>query len=245
MVFNDTTNKSGLIQSFEFWAGLNDGDVSGDTNFLKRVTALINRRLSYYMNMMGATSRRSRVDDLNYDKQFFAYFDIKSGQHDYEFLTDADGNTITDITAVLLSQNSKFTELDRVPGNDDDALLIMSPNSDDTGIPYRYVEKNNTIFLNPVPNYDLSQGGKIFFKRVPSYFVYTDTTKEPGIVEDYHEMLSLGAAFDWCAVNKPNNQVLLSTLERKLDKYERQWKAYINLRNPEHRNLSPKMENLR
>ena len=242
MVFNDTTNKQGLLQSFEFWAGLNDGDVTGDTTLKAVVTNLINRRLDKYMGLLGAGSRLGKIDDTNYNNEPYSTFDIVNGQHDYKFLTDEDGNAISDVTRVLILSNGDYSTLDKVDIKDDDAALIMSPNSDDTGTPTRYLERNNTIYLNPIPNYDLTEGGKIFYKRCPSYFTPDDTTKEPGIPYQFHQMVSIGAAYDWVVVNKPNYQTLITVLTNELRKWEKEFNTYIELRNPERKQLKPLTE---
>ena len=242
MVFNDTIDKQGLLQSFEFWAGLNDGDVTNDTTLKAVVTNLINRRLDRYMGMLGANSNKGTIDDTNYTNEPFSLFDIASGQHSYTFLTDEDGNSISDITRVLILNNGQYGKIKSAGLNDDDASLIMSPNSDDSGVPTRYIERNNTVYLNPVPNYNLADGGKLFYKRCPSYFTTSDTTKEPGIPYQFHQMISVGAAYDWVSVNKSNYKTLITLLTESINKWEKEFKTYVNLRNPQKRQLKPLVE---
>ena len=245
MDYNDTTNKSGLLQTFEYWAGLNDGDTGDDATLKAIATSLFNRRLERYLGLLGAGSSLSKIDDTNYTNQSFSYFDIVITQADYEFLEDEDGNSISDITSVMILDNSLYKAITKITLDDADADIIVSPNSDTTGVPNRYIERNNTIFLDPVPDYGLVKGGKIFYKRCPSYFVVTDTDKEPGIPFQFHQMIAIGAAFDWIVVNKPNYQALIVTVRDELNKWEKELKTYVELRNPSRRNLTPKMENTR
>ena len=116
-----------LLKSVEYWTGMKEGDISGDTNLKAVITSRINRRLERYLGMLGAGSTVSRVDDTNYTNQPFSLFDIVENQHDYEFLNDEDGNEITDITAVLIKKDatSNFYKLDRITLDDPDAELIM------------------------------------------------------------------------------------------------------------------------
>lgn len=245
MIYNDVSGGQGLLQSIEFWAGLNPGDITNNIQLKKIITNLLNRRLDRYLGILGASSGKNKIDDTNYDTQPFAYFDIEQGVHSYEFLKDEDGNDISDFTAVLLLKNNRYVPLTKITLDHPEAELIMSPNTDDVGVPYRYLEKNNTIFLNPVPNYSLAKGGKVFFKRCPSYFSIDDTTKEPGIPFQFHPMLAMATAYDWVIMNKPQYQTLIITLKAELDKLEKEFMTYNELRNPERKKLTPKIENMR
>ena len=233
-----------LLSSIEFWAGFEQGDISGDTALKSLFTGRLNRHLDRVFGMMGAGSALSQLDDTNYSEHPFSLFDIVEDQHDYEFLTDEDGNTISDITAVMIKKNGTFVKIDKTTLDDEDAEMIMSPNSN-PGTPNKYLERNNTIFLDPVPNYALTDGGKLFYKRVPSYFTTSDTTKKPGIPVQFHEMLALSSAYDWLLVHRSNAQVEISRVEVEKDRLEREFKTYNELRNPQRRKLTIKQESCR
>ena len=222
------------IKSIEFWAGFGNDEVLNDSTLKALFTARLNRRLDKYFGMLGAGSRLSKIDDTNYSEHPFSKFDIATDQNDYEFLTDEDGNSISDITAVLIkvSSHGPYVKIPKVTLDDKDAELIMSPNAK-PGVPNRYLERNNTIFLDPVPNYNRTDGGKLFYKRVPSYFAITDTTKEAGIPFNFKEMPCIGAAYDWCLVNKSNNQTLITRLELELNTLEKEFRIYNELRSPQ------------
>lgn len=248
MVFSNTSTNEGLIQSCEWWAGFEYGDISGDSALLKVFTGRLNRRLDYYMGMLGANSRYSTIDDTNFTDQPFAYFEIVEGQHDYEFKKDEDGNDISDITAVLIIKSettNEYEKIDKLTLDDKDAELIMSPNASETGVPSGFIERNNTIFFDKIPDYGSASGGKLFYKRSPSYFVYTDTTKEPGIPFQFHEMVAIGAVYDWYLVNKTNNSTLITLLGIELDKREKEFNVYVSLRNPQRNRLTIKQEDTR
>jgi len=247
MIFNDTTNKEGLIQSCEWWGGFQNADISGDATLLKIFTSRINRRLEKYLGMLGAGSRLSTIDDTNFTDQPFSTFDIVDGQHSYEFKEDEDGNSISDITAVLIKTKSggQFVKMDKLTLDDEDAELIMGGDTGKSGVPTGFIERNNTIFFDITPNFSLTDGGKLFYKRSPSYFVYTDTTKEPGIPFQFHEMVAIGAIYDWILVNKSNATTLITRIEAELDKWESEFRVYVELRNPQSRRLGIKQQNNR
>jgi hypothetical protein len=234
-----------LLQSIEFWAGFNSGDISGDSGLKETFTHRLNRKLERYLGMLGAGSRLSQVDDTNYSEHPFSLFNIVEDQHDYEFLADEDGNVITDITAVLIKPTGGvYRKIDKVTIDDQGAELIMSPNAK-PGVPTRYLERNNTIFLDPIPNYNLSYGGKLFYKRAPSYFATTDTTKEPGIPVQFHEMLAIASAYDWLLVHKSNAGVEITRAEAELDKFEREFRTYNELRSPQRNKITIRQERTR
>jgi hypothetical protein len=245
MKFNDTTNKSGLIQDCEFWTNLGDGIISGDATLKAVFTRLLNIRLSRTIARIQLLSGRDGAEDFNYEDQQFSLFTITSGANSYQFLTDEDGNTITDITGVLLqpSGSSDYVALSRLALSDSNALLVMSPNATSTGTPTGYIEKNNTIFFDKIPDYSAS--GKLFYRLVPSYFVAGDTTKTPGFVEGYHRLLSLGASFDWLLVNKSDNQILISRVEGEMKTMSDELADYIRQKNPTRAVMTTKNESSR
>lgn len=265
MVYSDTSTKQGLLQDIEFWTGLGDAGITGNTFLKQQITNRLNRRYERVLSMLGGMSRVSQVDDTDYTNQSWSYFNIVSGQNDYQFLVDADGNSITDITAVLILESTTATDfvklnsltLDNInyeQGNTSghlsgsyitDAELILSPNASNSGVPTGYLERNNTIFFDKIPNYSKTNGGKLFYKRVPLYFTTSDTTKAPGFESDHHQILSLGTSFDWLITHKPSDTMLITRVETALDKAEKEFKVYCEMRNPIKNRMQPLISNTR
>ena len=221
-----------LLSSCEFWTGMNSGDIVDNTELKSTFTNRLNRSLDKFLGMAGAGSSLAKTDDTNFTNQPFSLFDIADGQNDYQFLTDEDGNSISDFTSVMIKQGTTFTTLNKLTLDTANADLIMSPNAK-PGVPTGYLERNNTIFLDPVPNYSLSEGGKIFYKRAPSYFATTDSVKEPGLPFNFHDMLAVDASYSWLLVHKSNALVEISRVENELQRLERDFKTYNELRNPQ------------
>jgi hypothetical protein len=234
MQFSDTTNKSGLVQDCEFWTNLGDGTISGDSSLLARFTGLMNASYARTLGRLQLISPNGGAEDTNYTSQQFSFFDIVLGQNDYDFTTDEVGNTITDITGVLIQPNgsSDYKPLDRLSLTDRNALLIMSPNATQTGTPRGYIEKNGIVFLDVLPDYGAANGGKVFYRLVPSYFTTADTNKKPGFVEGFHRIVSLDASHDWLIVNKPDNAALLTRIESELQSMNSELADYIRQKNP-------------
>lgn len=241
MQFSDTSTKQGLIQEIEFWTNLGDGVVSGDTTLLKQFTNRLNRAYDSVLPLIMLMGDKMRWDDLNHTKHPIGTFNITSGTGDYELLSDEQGNSVLNITDLMILPSSSSTEyapLTRLTLDDPRALRAMSPNPSYVGIPSAFVEKDNVVFFDVVPNYSATAGGKIFFERAPSYFAYTDTTKMPGIPSPFHPLLALHAAKDWLTVNKPENQVLIAEIKAEIAKQEANLSKAIQLRNPIRRRIS-------
>ena len=184
-----------------------------------------------------------RWDDVNHPTHPIGTADIISGQNDYTFLADSAGNSVLNITKIL-AMNSPSTqygvELYKViPGASADVpgaqsgrigtidstedTRVLSPYTTDVGQPVKYVESGNTFFVWPIPNFSATGGFKIFFERTQSYFLSTDTIKQPGIPAIFHPLLALYAAEDWLTLHKPGNQVLLAKIASKIPRWRTIW----------------------
>ena len=85
----------------------------------------------------------------------------------------------------------------------DESQLNIDPSEfyEEDGMPKYYDVSANSIFLYPAPSADsvtLSKGLKIYLKRKITEFGITDTATEPGFDSNFHNILSLGCAYDYC-----------------------------------------------
>lgn len=69
------------------------------------------------------------------------------------------------------------------------------------GDPKRYDLLGNYLYLYPAPNYSSTGGLEVQYQRGASYFAYTDTTKTPGFAIQFHRLISMFAALDFCMIN--------------------------------------------
>lgn len=215
MQFSNTTTKDGLLQDCEFWTNLGDGTITSDTTLLKpRFTGLLNRAFDEVLPIIFASDSKWQWDDPNHTKYPVAKTDLVSGQQDYSFVSDEQGNSILELSAVyVMDQFGIYQKMEAVDSQSDlNAEAIFAQNSTNIGTPRRYDKMATAIFLDPIPNYGMASGVKALFSRTQSYFVVTDTTKTPGIPNPFHRLLSLIASRDWLIVNKPDSQTLVAVL---------------------------------
>ena len=231
--FSDTTNKNGLIQIFEFWTRQPDGTVSG--TLLKQVTARINSAFERIMPILLAYNDQIRWDDPNHTDAPIGRVNLVASQNDYKITEDDNSLDILNITHVRIlptATATAYTELSRITSDDSNIAEILSQSSGQTGVPTGFVELGNIIYLDIFPSYSATAGIEIFFGREQSYFVSTDTTKEPGIPKPFHELLALYAALDWNMVNRTDDGNLITMISQRIVKLEGDLKTFINLRNP-------------
>ncbi len=240
-VFNDSTNKNGLIQIFEFWARLPDGTVTG--TLLKQITARINAAFERIMPLLLSYSDNIRWDDQNHTDAPIGRTDIKDGQADYKITEDGNSLDILNITNVRILPSAtatQYEDLRRMKADDPRITDAISPNTTNEGSPSHFVELGNRIYLFPEPNYDATSGLELFFGREQVYFDSADTTEEPGIPKPFHELLALYASLDYISVNRPDEGNTLNIIRDRINRIEKDLRNFISLRNPTDLKIQPR-----
>ena len=231
--FSDTTNKNGLIQKFEFWARLPDGETTG--TLLKQATDRINAGFENIIPLLLAYNDQIRWDDLNHTDAPIGRVNLVVNQNDYKITEDDNSLDILNITHVRIltsSTDTSYSDLKRITSDDPRVPEILSPDTSLTGTPSGFVELGNRLYLDILPSYSATNGIEIFFGREQSYFTSTDTTKEPGIPKPFHELLALYAANDYVSVQRPEDTNTLTVIRDRIAKKEKDLKNFIDLRNP-------------
>jgi hypothetical protein len=138
---------------------------------------------------------RWQFDDTNETDLPIATTDIVAGQEDYSLET-----AHLDVTMVRVKYpDGTWHTLDPI-----DQADILDSEIGQTGLPTKYDKLGTSIFPLPIPNYDLDDAIELHFKRGPSYFLTTDTTKSPGFNALYHDLIALWPAYDFALRNLPN-----------------------------------------
>lgn len=224
MTFSNTTTKDGIIQDCEFWLfGANYGQISGNSNLLNTFTALSNRALDSVSVIAMSSDDRWQYDDTNYTDYPIATTATVLNQHDY--VLSASHLRITRVELKDSTGNWKvLTPID----------LADIPNARDefmetSGIPQYYDKMANSLFLYPAPDYSQSDSIRVYFQREPSYFLSTDTTKEPGFASIFHRLISLKACIDYATANNLTDKITI--LNTKIKEQEEEIKTFFGRRN--------------
>jgi len=225
--FNDTTGLDGIIQLIEFQLGFPAGYISGDASRLKQWTALINSSVSSAWDIIFDVAYNWNQDDTNHPDYPIQFFNLVSGQREYSFTETEDGQEILEILKVAVKdQNGVFKEIPTIDQqtrqnlNNNVSAFLDGQNA--SGVPTRYDKTATGLFFDPVPNYNSTQGVKIFVQREGSYFTTADTTKVPGFAGAYHEWCVLEPAYKFA---RANNLQSKETLKRDLLEMEQKMRT--------------------
>jgi hypothetical protein len=137
---------------------------------------------------------RWQFDDTNETDLPIATTDIVEGQEDYSLET-----AHLDVTMVRVKYpDGTWHTLKPIDQGD-----ICDDEIGQTGLPTKYDKLGTSIFPLPIPNYSLAGAIELRFKRGPSYFLTSDTTKSPGFNSLYHNLIALWPAYDFALINLP------------------------------------------
>jgi len=214
--FSDTSTYRGLVQVFEKEIGANYGDVSGNTKALASFTADVNIAFDEFLARAFRADGTWQMDDSNHTDFPIITTNLVASQRDYTFTTDQQGNLILEIDRVLVADSSGVFHT--VQSKDAQTEIDTSgywDGKNTTGSPTSYDKTANGIFLDPIPSYNYTNGLKVYINREASYFVYTDTTKKPGVPGIFHRYFAIRPAFDYARRNNlSNTQSLFNELLR-------------------------------
>lgn len=198
MVFSDTSTKLGLVQDCEMNIFNNYGDISSNSNRLYDFTARMNRSLDKVAGLIMSVDNKWQYDDSNYTDFPIGRTDLVANQADYTMSV----NFLIIEKVLILDPAGNSTIIYPIDITDPSmSWYLQQPASPGVGQPFRYDKTGNSIVLYPTPNYSATAGLIVHYKRPPSYFAYTDTTKTPGIPSIYHRYVSLDASLDY-AISK-------------------------------------------
>ncbi len=230
--FSDATNYRGIVQVFEKEIGAEYGDVSGNTTKLKSFTADVNLAFDEFLALAFRADGRWQFDDSNHTDYPIITTNLVSGQRDYTFTTDETGNVVLEVDRVLVADDSGiFHEVQPVDvATDGDVTPFYGTSS--TGVPARYDKLANGIFLDPIPNYNETNGLKVYINREASYFTYTDTTKKPGVPGLFHRYFAIRPAYDYA---RRNSLAVLPQLQVELIRLEQSIGEHFTFRNADER----------
>ncbi len=230
LAFSNTTLKNGIIQQIEKNCGFDDGQISGNATLLAQFTGDVNLALDDALAIILPASGTWQFDDSNqadYPIITTALVGSPTPQRDYSFVTDNSGNLILDIYKVMcrVSATGPYQDLIPVDQQSDEDVVSFYNGLNVSGVPSRYDKTANGIFLDLIPNYNSTDGLKIFINREGSYFSVTDTTKKPGFAGLFHEYCVLKPSYNYARSKGLQN---VERLERDLLKMEKAMDAYYS-----------------
>lgn len=173
-------------------------DSDSNTYSLADKTRDVNLALDHALALIFQVGGTWQFDDSNHTDYPIITTNLVSGQRDYSFVSDENGNLILEVQKVFVAdETGNYREM--TPVDVPSGAPANYYNGDNTGGQPNTYEKNATgFFLDPIPNYNYTNGLKVYISREGSYFTSGDTTKKPGIAGLFHEYLALRPAYQYC-----------------------------------------------
>lgn len=221
MLWNDTSNLTGVVQEGERRLGLGVGGISGNTTNLKAFIARCGQALDRFYTIAFKYDALWNFDDRNQTDLPIASTNVISGQQDYQFATELLG-----VTQVFIKDSSGvYAELEEQDDRNDPEAYLRNTTS---GLPTHYELVGNSILLLPIPNYNSTLGLKVTFKRngvKPANDVANDVS--PGIPSLFHPYLANFASLQFAIDKQLDNRRDLAAL---VDKDEQAIRDFISNR---------------
>jgi hypothetical protein len=232
MVFSDNTNNLGIVEQARSMMRV---DATQWPTY--KIVNSVNNWLDTITGYAITADRNFQWDDTNHSKLPIGTTDLTAGQKDYSFLTDEQGNNILNLTRIdILDPDGSYRELELIDQSNVKQALDAYKNV--AGLPTQYDKiADNIIRLYPTPATTVSAGLKFYFQRTASYFVATDTTKEPGVAPLLHRGFVIASAYDGALALGLEN---LSSMSGELEREEMKMKKYFEGRNMDmNRRMTP------
>ena len=214
MQFSDTSNYTGILQRCEDYTGIGHSNITGDTTTLKKFTSHTNEAL---YDIIGAIMRSQ--DGFDWDDVNYSTFPIGT----FALTTDRDYNLPTSLNFLSLkrlditydgtnwyrAQPVDSSQFDFGLGNDTEVDGHFSKTQP------KYDPKSNGFWLYPrASSADVTAGAsaRIEFTREFDEFASTDTTQEPPIDRQFHDLIAIGASLKWAIAKDANRASNLKAL---------------------------------
>lgn len=230
-----------ILKRIEDTCGFNRGDISGNATRKERFTDAINVAQDEVWSMIfNKVNKHWQADDYYHEKYPIITMDIVSGQRDYSFLLDEQGNTILDIYKIMLTDSdgnvTEIKQVDQQEKNADENFY-----STDTGVPTKYDITGMGIFFNIIPNFSREDAIEIYINRTAMQFATSDTTKKAGFNPLYHEYLVLKPSYEYA---RDNGLANAEQLKRDMNEMRMEIEtAYGNRGKDINRSFKPLVEN--
>lgn len=192
MQFQSETNGLDLYSDARSWCGIDE--TSDTTTYpIKAFTRNANRALDRVTTLILKADGAWKWDDANQSDLPVIVTDLVSGQADYSLAV-----SYLKVNRIRIKDSAgNYTVLPQVASRQlSDAQLDST-----SGTPTSCEIYGNSVLLYPAPSYASTSGLELQIQRPASYFAYDSTAKTPGFAPQFHTLISLWAALDYCEMN--------------------------------------------
>ena len=210
MQFSDTSNRDGLIQECEFYTGLGDAGISGDTDRLKHFTRLINEETYKVVTSILESQDDWDFHDPNASGDPVLSKNLVADQQNYDLESDG----ILKVKRVEVTYDgSSWYKAEPFDMNERSSSIQSTEIAGDfaTTKPF-YAVFDNAVQLYPIPGSNVTNGLKIYATVEIDKFTNADTTQEPPVDEPFRPLIAIGASLKWAIAKGLANKGDLASL---------------------------------
>lgn len=213
LAFSDTTNQDGILQRIEQELGFPEDYITGDTTRRTQWAGSVNLSVDKALHIVFKADGRWNFDDSNHTTYPILTGNLVDGQRDYSFTADADGNLVLDIDRVFVRESTTDPYYEIFPVDvqtDKESVITQFVDGQNTeGSPYHYDKTATGLFLDPIPDANVTAGLKVYVSREGSYFTEASTTKTPGFAGLYHEYCVIEPCYRYARAHRLDIQEAL------------------------------------
>ena len=217
--YNVTDLEKSLYHDCLFHLGLSSSDLTTfpvDGEFTRRCNDWYRRVNTWIWRVTGTWE----YDDSNWTNLPVATRTLVADQQDYEI-----PSTAQKIDRVEVLDSDKNYQVIKPIDKSMIKNQSMSEYFETAGMPIYYDLVGRSLLLYPKPaaaNVTTTKGLQVYFSRDISEFTPASTDTEPGFVNTFHSLLSLGPALDYARVHMPDrvNNLRIQIAELKKDLQE-------------------------
>lgn len=201
MIYSDTSTYLGLVQDVDYV--LFSSSTATSAYAIADKTRNINAWYDRVANLIMKADNRWEFDDNNKTDLPIATTATVANQQDY---TISGASFLKILKVELKDEAGNWNALTPI-SLDDKRSQSMTDYQKTAGTPREYDKLGNSIFLYPKPSFSQAASIKVFYQRNVTHFTASDTTAVPGFAENFHRILSYGAALDYAIANGMTNKV--------------------------------------
>ncbi len=205
MLFNSTDKSTSIIGDIDFLL-YGDSTTFNTSYSLADRTRNVNISLDEVVaELFKADPEWSWDDDENADFPI-ATTDLVSGR---DHISLPDSTLVISRVRVKNSLGNWITLEPKGRREFTDAELIES------GVPEAYYKLGRAVFPVPIPNYGVTSGVELEFQRGANHFETTDVNVFPGFNSQFHQYLSVGAAYRYALANGLSEKTAILNQEKQ------------------------------
>lgn len=177
------------------------GDITNDNDRKDEFTNYVNDAMSDAWHIIFNNYAGWQFDDTNKSDLPIATTDLNNSDHKYSLPSES--VTIKDVE--IQQDDGEWRQIEALTAEEISEFEAEDEFLDSDSTPQYYKVVGRTLEIYPAPDYDKTNGLKVYYDRAMVDFSASDTTQEPGFAEPYHKYIPISASLEWRKINTPDD----------------------------------------